>query len=99
MIHIYVHVQVRPEAVSAFLVATQANAAASRTEPGVARFDVLEQTEDPAGFLLVEVYRDEESTRAHKATAHYATWRDTVAPMMAQPRLGVRYREVSTPAL
>jgi len=98
MIYVYVHVQVRPEAATAFLVATQANAAASRGEPGVARFDVLQQAEDSTRFLLVEVYRDEDSTRAHKATAHYATWRDTVAPMMASPRLGVRYRDVSTPA-
>jgi quinol monooxygenase YgiN len=58
-------------------------------EPGIARFDVLQQTNDPTRFTLIEVYRDAEAPAAHKATAHYAVWRDTVAPMMASPRTSV----------
>ena len=65
------------------------NARQSRLEPGVARFDVLQQRDDPTRFVLFEVYRDPEAAVAHKTTAHYLTWRDTVAPLMAEPRVGV----------
>ena len=63
-------------------------------EPGIVRFDVLQDNADPTHFVLVEIYRSQEATVAHKATAHYATWRDTVAPMMAQPRTRVQYSYV-----
>ena len=63
-------------------------------EPGVARFDVLQQEDDPTRFVLVEIYRTPEAAAAHKETAHYATWRDAVAPMMAEPRSSTRYRAV-----
>ena len=90
-----VHVHVRPEAVDAFVAATRENAANSRLEPGVARFDVIRQQDDPARFVLVEVYRTPEAAAAHKQTPHYLAWRDAVAPLMAEPRVGVLYSSVS----
>ncbi|PTX95840.1 antibiotic biosynthesis monooxygenase [Opitutus sp. ER46] len=91
MLVVHVHVQVKPEYVEAFRAATRANAEASVREPGIARFDVAQQADDPTRFVLVEVYRTAAAPAAHKETAHYATWRDTVAPMMAQPRTSVKY--------
>jgi (4S)-4-hydroxy-5-phosphonooxypentane-2,3-dione isomerase len=91
MLIIHVHVHVKPECVEAFRAASLANARQSRKEPGIARFDLLQQQDDPTRFLLVEAYRTAEATVAHKATAHYAAWRDAVAPMMAEPRASVKY--------
>jgi len=85
MLVVHVHVQVKPECVEAFRAATLANAQASVKESGIARFDVVQQADDPTRFVLVEVYRDEQAPAKHKETAHYAAWRDAVAPMMAQP--------------
>jgi (4S)-4-hydroxy-5-phosphonooxypentane-2,3-dione isomerase len=90
IVHVFVHV--KPGAAAAFIAATLANARASREEPGVARFEVIQQENDPERFLLVEHYRTPDNAAQHKATAHYATWRDTVEPMMAEPRRSVRYR-------
>ena len=90
-----VQVHVKADCVEPFVAATNVNAASSRQEPGVVRFDVLQQQDDPTRFVLVEVYRTTEAVAAHKATAHYATWRDTVAPFMAAPRIGVAYTNVS----
>jgi quinol monooxygenase YgiN len=81
-----VSVHVKPDAVEAFVAATLANARASVGEPGIARFDVLQDREDPTRFVLVEVYRTADAPAAHKATAHYAAWRDAVADLMAEPR-------------
>ena len=83
---IHVHVHVRPEAVEVFKAATLINAANSVNEPGVARFDVIQRQDDPTRFVLVEAYRTTDAIGAHKETAHYAAWRDAVAPMMAEPR-------------
>ena len=94
MLVVHVHVHVLPDQVEAFREATLANARASVREPGVARFDVLQQEDDPARFVLVEVYRSPEAPALHKETAHYLRWRDTVAPMMASPRTGVRHASV-----
>jgi quinol monooxygenase YgiN len=91
---IHVHVHVRPEAVEAFLAATLVNASNSLREPGIARFDILRQQEDPARFVLVEAYRTTDAIAAHKETAHYAAWRDAVAPLMAAPRSSVRFANV-----
>jgi len=88
---VHVHVHVKPEYVEAFREASLANARASVQEPGIARFDVLQSTDDPTRFVLVEVYRTPEAAAAHKETAHYKTWRDTVADMMAEPRSGLKY--------
>ena len=91
MLVIHVHVHVKPEFVEAFRQATIANARASLSEPGVARFDVLEQTDDASRFVLAEAYRSPEAAAQHKETAHYQLWRDTVADMMAVPRSSVKY--------
>lgn len=91
MLIVNVFVRVRPEHVDAFIAATLANARASLLEPGVARFDVARADEDPTQFLLVEVYRSADDPARHKATTHYATWRDAVEPMMAEPRRSTKY--------
>lgn len=82
---------VKPEYVESFKAASIENARNSVQEPGIARFDVIQQLEDPTRFLLVEVYRTPEDPARHKETAHYAKWRDTVADMMAEPRKGTKY--------
>ena len=94
MLIVHVHVHVKSEAVEAFKRATLANAQASVKEPGIARFDVLQHQEDPTRFVLIEIYRTPESPAAHKETAHYLTWRDAVAPMMAEPRSSVKFSNV-----
>ncbi|MBP7146790.1 MAG: antibiotic biosynthesis monooxygenase [Acidobacteria bacterium] len=95
MIAILVHVHVRPDDVDAFVQASLDNARNSREEPGVVRFDVLQREDDRCRFMLVEVYRTSEDPARHKATAHYARWRDAVEPMMAEPRTGLRYADLS----
>ena len=94
MLIVHVQVRVLPEHISAFIEATRANAAASLQEPGIARFDVVQDLEDPTRFTLVEAYRDVEAPARHKETAHYAAWRDAVAPWMAEPRRSVKFKEV-----
>lgn len=94
MLVVHVHVRVKPEWVDSFKAATIANARASVKEPGIARFDVVQQADDPARFVLVEVYRTPSAPAAHKETAHYAVWRDTVAAMMAEPRTSVKFSTV-----
>lgn len=92
IVHVYVHVLA--EHIDAFKQATRANARESLKEPDVARFDVVQQQDDPTRFVLIEVYRRPQGADAHKETAHYQTWRDTVAPMMAEPRSSQKYSEV-----
>lgn len=94
MLILHVHVSVKPDHIEAFKEASIENALNSRKEPGVARFDVMQQSDDPTRFLLVEVYRSVEATAAHKETAHYAKWRERVEPMMAAPRTRVQYLDV-----
>jgi len=94
MLVVHVHVKVKPEAVEAFKQATIANAAESIKEPGIARFDMMQQQDDPAKFVLVEAYHTLEATAAHKETRHYQVWRDAVAPMMAEPRSSVKFSNV-----
>jgi (4S)-4-hydroxy-5-phosphonooxypentane-2,3-dione isomerase len=94
MLIVHVHVHVKPDSIEAFRQATLDNARNSVKEPGVLRFDVCQQQDDPSRFVLVEAYRSVEATVAHKETAHYAKWRDTVAPMMAELRSSVKYTEV-----
>ena len=86
-----VHVHVKPEAVEAFIEASHQNHLNSTKEPGNRRFDVLQNPEDPTLFILYEAYVSEADAKAHKETAHYLTWRDTVADMMAEPRAGLPY--------
>jgi autoinducer 2-degrading protein len=90
---VFVHVHVQPDQVDAFREATLANARESVREPGVARFDVLQDGEDPTRFVLVEAYRGQ-GAAAHKETHHYQRWRDAVAPMMAEPRASRKYSAV-----
>ena len=94
MLIVHVHVHVKPDCVKAFKQATRLNARWSLLELGVLRFDVLQQQDDPARFVLVEIYRDAGAAAAHKATEHYPAWRDAVAPMMAEPRQGVKFDNV-----
>lgn len=92
---VHVDVAVASDQVDAFLAATEDNATASRNEPGVVRFDVISDRADPTHVVLVEIYRDEAASAAHKETDHYRTWRDVVAPMMARPRSATRFVNVS----
>src|SRR5215471_4709102 len=94
MVIVHVHVHVKAASVEAFKQATVANARESVKEPGILRFDVLQQQEDPTKFVLVEVYRTTDAPGAHKETKHYQTWRDTVAPLMAEPRSSVKFEAV-----
>jgi quinol monooxygenase YgiN len=91
MLIVHVHVRVKPECVEAFKEITLANARASVQEPGVARFDVVQQKDDPTRFVLVEAYRTADAPARHKETAHYAAWRDAVAALQAEPRHSVKY--------
>jgi len=92
---VHVHVRVLPGTQAAFCAASLANAEASRREPGILRFDLISDREDETRFVLVEIYRDAAAAAAHKETAHYATWRDTVAGMMAEPRRAAKYVNVA----
>jgi len=92
MLIVHVHIQVKPECVEAFQAASLENARHSVQESGIARFDVVQQSDDSTRFVLVEAYRTDDAPAKHKETAHYATWRDTVADMMAEPRRSMRYR-------
>jgi autoinducer 2-degrading protein len=94
MLIVHVHIHVKADCVEVFRAATIENARESVKEPGIARFDVVQQADDPTRFVLVEVYRTAEAPTKHKETAHYAKWRDTVAPMMAEPRTSVKYGEI-----
>jgi len=91
MLIVHVHVHVKPECLETFKHVSLANARASLQEPGIARFDVVQQQDDPTRFVLVEVYRDALAPAKHKETPHYAAWRDAVAEMMAEPRFSVKF--------
>ena len=91
---VLVHVHIKPEIVDAFKQATIENASYSVKEEGIERFDVIQQVDDPTRFILVEVYKTANASAAHKETAHYAKWRDTVADMMAEPRQGIKYSNI-----
>ncbi len=94
MLVVHVHIHVKTECIEAFKQATVANARESLKEPGIARFDAVQNQDDPTRFVLVEAYRNAQAPAAHKETRHYATWRDTVAPMMAEPRSSTKYQSV-----
>ena len=94
MLIVHVHVHVKPECVEAFKQATLVNGRESVKEPGVARFEVAQQQDDPTRFVLVEAYRDAAAPAAHKETRHYQAWRDAVAPLMAEPRASVKFGNI-----
>jgi quinol monooxygenase YgiN len=91
---VHVEIQIKPESMDAFLEATIENARNSLQEPGILRFDFLQHSEDPTRFLLYEVYKTAEDIDLHKQTAHYLKWRDSATEMMAQPRVGTKYRNI-----
>src|SRR4051794_31640265 len=97
MLVVHVHVRVKPEFIDAFREASIENARNSVREPGIARFDIVQQADDPARFVFVEVYRTPDAPARHKETPHYAKWRDTVAGMMAEPRFSVKYSNLFPP--
>ncbi|HOY59913.1 MAG TPA: antibiotic biosynthesis monooxygenase [Verrucomicrobiota bacterium] len=97
MLVVHVHVHVKPDGVTAFKEATLDNARQSALEPGIARFDILQQADDPTRFVLVEAYRTADAPARHKETAHYARWRDAVAPLMSEPRRSVKFANVFPP--
>jgi quinol monooxygenase YgiN len=92
VVHVFVHV--KADQIEAFKTATVANATNSVQEAGIARFDFIQQADDPTKFVLVEVYRNADAPAQHKETAHYLRWRDTVAPMMAEPRQSIQYDSI-----
>ena len=94
MLIVHVFVNVKPEQVEAFRAATLENARNSVQEPGIARFDVLQEQDEPTRFVLVEIYRTSEDPGKHKETTHYQKWRDTVTDMMAEPRTSIKYTNV-----
>lgn len=94
MLIVHVFVLVKPDQVEAFKAATIENARSSVREPGIARFDVVQQMDDPTRFVLVEVYRTPDDPARHKETAHYKKWRDTVEAMIAEPRTSLKYSSV-----
>src|SRR5690606_7760457 len=94
MLVVHVHVRVKPDQVEAFKKVSLANARESVKEPGIARFDVVQQQDDSTRFVLVEAYRTPDAPAAHKETAHYKTWRDAVETMMAEPRFSVKFQNL-----
>jgi len=92
IVHVFVHVN--PHRVDDFIAASLENARNSVQEPGIVRFDLVQQDDDPTRFLLIEIYRTPQDPARHKETAHYATWRDAVEPMMAEPRRSVKYHAI-----
>ena len=93
VVHVFIHV--KPECVENFKTATLANVQESLQEDGIARFDFVEQLDDPNRFVLVEAYRKPEDAAKHKETLHYAAWRDAVADMMAEPRSSMKYSNIA----
>lgn len=94
MLIVFVYVHVKPEFVQAFKDLSSENAKNSIQEPGIARFDVIQQADDLTRFVLIEVYRNSDAPARHKETNHYAVWRDGVAAMMAEPRSSVKFSNV-----
>jgi autoinducer 2-degrading protein len=94
MLILHVMIHVKPEHLEAFKAATLENARNSVREPGIARFDVIQQVDDPTRFMLVEVYRDADAPARHRETAHYAAWRDAVTDMFIEPRTRAQYSNI-----
>ena len=86
-----VNIHVRPDVIGSFINATSANHSESVKEPGNLRFDLIQQADDPARFMIYEAFESDEAAAYHKTTAHYLLWRDLVTDFMAEPRKGVKY--------
>jgi len=91
---VHVQINVKPESIEAFKQATVENASQSIKEGGIARFDLIQQLDEPTRFILIEVYKTPDAPAAHKETAHYLRWRDAVTGMMAEPRRGIQYANI-----
>lgn len=91
---VHVHIHVKEEHVEAFKTASLKNARSSILEPGIVRFDVVQQADDLTQFVLVEVYRTSDDPARHRETPHYLEWRETVADMMAEPRQGIVFQNL-----
>ena len=89
-----VHIHVKAEIVDAFIEATKDNARNSALEPGIARFDFIQQIDDPTRFTLIEVFRDDDAPAKHRETEHYLRWKDVAIDMMVEPRVGIRHRNI-----
>ncbi len=94
MIIVQVYIHVKPDQLDAFKAATLENARNSVQDPGCARFDVLQQEDDPTRFVLFEVYRSPEGMAAHRESAHYKKWAEVAPPMMQSERTRQRYVNV-----
>ncbi len=94
---VFIHVHIKPEFIEPFKALCVDNASNSVQESGIARFDVVQNVDDPTRFVLIEAYRDGDALAQHKATAHYARWRESAADMMAEPRFAVKYESVYLP--
>ena len=92
IVHVYLHA--KEEMINAFKEANIKNAKSSVQEPGILRFDVMQQGDDPLRFLLVEIYKNEKAISAHKETAHYAEWVKVAEPKLAEPRVKTIYRNL-----
>jgi (4S)-4-hydroxy-5-phosphonooxypentane-2,3-dione isomerase len=89
IVHVFVHV--KPGNVELFKEETIRNAQNSIKEPGIVRFDIIQQEDDFTQFLLIEMYKNAEAAKKHKETAHYARWRETAEPLLAEPRKSIKY--------
>jgi (4S)-4-hydroxy-5-phosphonooxypentane-2,3-dione isomerase len=94
MFIVHVFVDVKPDRVEDFKSASIENARNSLEEPGIARFDVIQQQDDPSRFVLVEVYRTANDPARHKETPHYQKWRESVEEMMVSPRQSIKYQNI-----
>ena len=92
IVHVFVHV--KSDKFEEFKSASMENARKSLKEPGIARFDVIQQQDDPSRFVLVEVYRTANDPARHKETQHYQKWREIVEDMMAEPRRAIKYQNI-----
>jgi (4S)-4-hydroxy-5-phosphonooxypentane-2,3-dione isomerase len=94
MLVVQVYLKIKEKDILSFIDATKENASKSLKEPGIIRFDVQQNLEDPHQFLLTEIYKNIEATLDHKKTAHYKKWRFSVENMMAEPRYSVKYHKI-----
>lgn len=91
---VIVNIHVKEDCIDNFIKETKENSKNSIMEPGISRFDFIQNLDDPARFVLIEVYKDGDAPAKHKETAHYNRWKENVAPMMAEPRIGIKYKNL-----
>lgn len=94
MFVVHVHVHVKRDKIDDFIAASRENASNSVKEPGVIRFDIVQQEENPDFFILEEIYKTQADSGSHKDTPHYKKWKNTVEDMMAEPRRSIRFKNI-----